>query len=73
MRKYVGIHEILSKIHPERAYEWANLSRTYRKINDFNNALKCLDNIDDEQWKDTIYLEKSRIFQQLRLIRKPIL
>ena len=65
MRKYVGIHEILSKINPESEYEWANLSRTYRKINDFNNALKCLDNIDDEQWKDTIYLEKSRIFQQL--------
>lgn len=64
MRKYEGIREILSKIKPEYAYGWIDLSKMYLEINDFDNALKCLDNVDDKD-KNSVYREKSEIFQQL--------
>jgi len=65
MRKYDEIPDILSKIKPERAYDWIDLSRLYQEINDFDNALKCLDNVDDEKLIGSVYINKFSIYQRL--------
>jgi len=62
MRKYDEVPEILSKIKPERAFYWIDLSNLYLKVNDFDNALKCLDNVDENEWAD---LSKFNIFKRL--------
>ena len=65
MSEYDEIPEILSKIKPESAYYWRDLSDMYLQINDFDNALKCLENIDEEGWKESIYCHKSNIYERL--------
>lgn len=65
MRKYDEVPDILSKIKVEKAFEWKVLSGIYLEINDIDNALKCLDNVDDEYLSELAYKDKFDIYQRL--------